>query len=45
VTVPWSQKQMAAIAAQMRRDGKSREEIREFFHRHGHGGKKGKGKK
>lgn len=36
--MPWPAKQRAAIAARMRREGKSPEEIRRFFHKHGHGG-------
>jgi hypothetical protein len=36
--VPYKPDQMKAIAAQMKRDGKSDEEIRAFFHKHGHGG-------
>lgn len=35
--MPYKPSQMRAIAAQMRRDGKSPEEIRRFFHKHGHG--------
>lgn len=35
--MPWPPKQRAAIAAKMARQGKSREEIAEFFRRHGHG--------
>jgi len=31
---------MRAIAARMAREGKSEEEIRAFFHRHGHGEKR-----
>lgn len=37
--MPWSPKQVAAIAARMRREGKSREEISAFFRAHGVGGK------
>lgn len=37
--MPWRDpRQRAAIAADLARRGKSREEIRAFFHRHGHGG-------
>jgi hypothetical protein len=36
--MPWPPKQRAAIAARMKRDGKSPDEIRRFFHKHGHGG-------
>lgn len=35
--MPWPAKQRAAIAADMRRRGKSPEEIRRFFHEHGYG--------
>lgn len=38
--MPWKPEQMRAIAARMRREGKSPEEIRRFFHKHGHGGGK-----
>ena len=37
--MPWPAKQRAAIAADMRRKGKSREAISRFFHEHGYGGK------
>lgn len=36
--MPWPDKQRRAIAASLARQGKSREEIRAFFHKHGHGG-------
>lgn len=35
--MPWPEKQRRAIAAQMARDGKSREEIAAFFRKHGYG--------
>jgi hypothetical protein len=35
--MPWPPRQRAAIAARMKREGKSDEEIRRFFHKHGHG--------
>ena len=38
--MPYKPSQVRAIAARMRREGKSPEEIRRFFHEHGHGGKK-----
>lgn len=38
--MPYKPSQMRAIAADMVRRGKSREEIRAFFHKHGHGGHK-----
>jgi len=37
--MPWPPAQMRAIAARMRREGKSPEEIRAFFRKHGHGKK------
>lgn len=37
--MPYKPRQQRAIAADMQRRGKSRGEISEFFHRHGHGGK------
>lgn len=40
--MPWPPKQRAAIAADLRRRGKSPEEIREFFRRHGYAGGKAK---
>jgi hypothetical protein len=43
--MPYKPEQMRAIAAQMRRDGKSPEEISAFFRKHGHGGKGDKKKK
>jgi hypothetical protein len=33
--MPYSPEQMRAIAARMRAEGKSREQIRAFFHKHG----------
>lgn len=36
--MPWPPEQMRAIAASLRRQGKSTEQIRRFFHEHGHGG-------
>jgi hypothetical protein len=36
--MPWPPKQRAAIAANLARKGKSRQQIRRFFHEHGHGG-------
>jgi anthranilate phosphoribosyltransferase len=37
--MPWRDpKQRAAIAAEMRRKGKTEEEIAAFFRAHGHGG-------
>ena len=36
--MPWKPDQMRAIAAKMRREGKSREEISRFFRAHGHTG-------
>jgi hypothetical protein len=38
--VPYTPEQMRAIAARMRAEGKSREEIRAFFHKHGGSGVK-----
>jgi hypothetical protein len=38
--VPYSPEQMRAIAARMRAEGKSRAEIRAFFHKHSGGGVK-----
>ena len=38
--VPWKASQVRAIAAKMRRDGKSPAEISAFFHAHGHGRKR-----
>jgi len=35
--VPWPPKQRAAIAADLRRKGKGREQISAFFRAHGHG--------
>jgi hypothetical protein len=35
--MPWAPKQRAAIAAKMKREGKSDAEIRAFFRKHGHG--------
>jgi DNA-binding CsgD family transcriptional regulator len=35
--MPWPPKQRAAIAARMKRQGKSPEEIAAFFREHGHG--------
>lgn len=35
--MPWPPEQRKAIAARMRRQGKTPEEISEFFRRHGHG--------
>jgi hypothetical protein len=35
--VPWPERQRRAIAADMARKGKSREEIAAFFRRHGYG--------
>ena len=35
--MPWPPEQRKAIAARMRRQGKSPEQIAEFFRRHGHG--------
>lgn len=35
--MPWPDRQRRAIAADLRRKGKTPEEIRAFFHRHGHG--------
>lgn len=35
--MPWPEKQRRAIAANMARQGKSREEIAAFFRRHGYG--------
>jgi hypothetical protein len=35
--MPWPAKQRAAIAADMRRRGKSREEVSRFFRAHGYG--------
>ena len=40
--MPWPAKQRRAIAAKLRAQGKTPEEIREFFHRHGHAGGKAK---
>jgi hypothetical protein len=37
--MPWKPSQRKAIAADLSRKGKSPEEIRRFFHEHGHGGK------
>ena len=34
--MPWPPKQRAAIAADLSRKGKSRQEISRFFHAHGH---------
>ena len=39
--MPWPPEQRKAIAARMRRQGKSPEEIAEFFRKHGHGGGRG----
>ena len=36
--MPWKPSQQRAIAAQLSRDGKSEEQIRRFFHAHGHKG-------
>ena len=38
--MPWPPQQRKAIAVSLRRKGKTREQIRRFFHAHGHGGKK-----
>lgn len=35
--MPWPERQRRAIAADMARRGKSREEISAFFRRHGYG--------
>jgi hypothetical protein len=36
--VPWPKEQREAIAARMRREGKTKEQISAFFRSHGHGG-------
>lgn len=38
--MPWPEKQRKAIAARMKREGKSDAEISRFFRRHGHGKKR-----
>ncbi len=42
--MPYSPAQRRAIAAKMKREGKSPKQISDFFHKHGHPGK-GKTKK